>query len=114
MLACAKSQKGFIMAIRFDGDESEDKEGKIHAIAGFIGFAEEWDRLQEEWIDRVEPNGVRVANSPINTNPTGCVSSGGVMGAVGTVGTVGFVCDIKGFCCPCCLIASPLPVSSKH
>jgi hypothetical protein len=46
------------MAIRFYGDESEDKEEKVHAIAGFIGFAEEWDRLQEEWIARVEPTGV--------------------------------------------------------
>ncbi|MGH9403305.1 MAG: hypothetical protein ACRD2P_14490 [Terriglobia bacterium] len=47
-----------IMAVRFYGDESEDKEEKVHAIAGFIGFAEDWDRLQEEWISRVKPTGV--------------------------------------------------------
>lgn len=46
------------MAIRFYGDESEDKEEKVHAIGGFIGFAEDWDELQERWIARVKPTGV--------------------------------------------------------
>jgi hypothetical protein len=46
------------MAIRFYGDESEDKEEKVHAVAGFIGWANQWERLQEEWINRVKPTGV--------------------------------------------------------
>src|ERR1700678_1747026 len=46
------------MAIRFYGDESEDKEAKVHAIAGFIGQASQWELLQDEWISRVKPTGV--------------------------------------------------------
>jgi hypothetical protein len=46
------------MAIRFYGDESEDKDEKVIAIGGFIGFAEEWDTLQEKWVARVKPTGV--------------------------------------------------------
>lgn len=46
------------MAIRFYGDESEDKDEKVLAIGGFIGFAEQWEALQEKWITRVKPTGV--------------------------------------------------------
>jgi hypothetical protein len=46
------------MAIRLYGDESEDKEEKVLAVAGFIGQADEWDRLEEEWIARVKPTGI--------------------------------------------------------
>jgi hypothetical protein len=46
------------MALRFYGDESEDKEQKVHTLGGFLGWADEWDHLQEEWIDRVKPTGV--------------------------------------------------------
>ncbi len=46
------------MAIRFYGDESEDKQEKVHALAGWLGFADEWDALQEEWVARVKPAGV--------------------------------------------------------
>ena len=45
------------MAIRFYGDESEDPAGKVIAIGGFIGRADEWDELQEKWIARVKPTG---------------------------------------------------------
>jgi hypothetical protein len=47
------------MAIRFYGDESEDKNEKVIALGGFIGFAEEWDALEEKLIARVKPTGVR-------------------------------------------------------
>jgi hypothetical protein len=46
------------MALRFYGDESEDKQEKVLAIGGFLGLAEEWDALQEKWIARVKPTGV--------------------------------------------------------
>ncbi len=46
------------MALRFYGDESEDKNEKVHAIGGFLGWADEWDRLQEDWIARLKPTGV--------------------------------------------------------
>lgn len=50
--------KRWIMAVRFYGDESEDKDSKVLSIAGFLGFAEDWDALQEKWIARVKPTGV--------------------------------------------------------
>ena len=48
-------QDRLIMAIRLYGDESEDKQEKVIAVAGFIGQATEWERLQEEWIARLKP-----------------------------------------------------------
>ncbi len=56
--ATTGARNGLTMAIRFYGDESEDKTEKVHAIGGFIGFAEEWDEVQEKWIARVKPTGV--------------------------------------------------------
>lgn len=46
------------MALRFYGDESEDKDEKVFGMAGFIGRAEEWDELQGDWIARVKPTGI--------------------------------------------------------
>jgi hypothetical protein len=46
------------MAIRFYGDESEDRDEKVLAIGGFIGLADAWNELQEKWIARVKPTGV--------------------------------------------------------
>jgi len=44
--------------IQFYGDESEDKAEKVHAIGGFIGFADEWDKVHTELIARVKPTGI--------------------------------------------------------
>jgi hypothetical protein len=52
------SKSRFIMAIRFYGDESEDKQEQVHAVAGWVGKAEEWEHLHGEWISRVKPTGV--------------------------------------------------------
>lgn len=46
------------MEVRLYADESEDKDGVVHAIGGFIGMADEWERLEEEWVARVRPTGV--------------------------------------------------------
>lgn len=46
------------MAIRLYADESEDKQGKVLTVAGFIGEGDEWEHLQDEWIARVKPTGV--------------------------------------------------------
>lgn len=46
------------MALRLYVDESEDKEQKVFAMGGFIGYAEEWDTLQDKLIARVKPTGV--------------------------------------------------------
>jgi hypothetical protein len=46
------------MAVHFYCDESEDKESKVLSLAGFLGKAEDWETLQEEWITRVKPTGV--------------------------------------------------------
>jgi hypothetical protein len=40
-------------------DESQDKQEKVHAIGGFVGTANEWEELQEKWIARVKPTGVK-------------------------------------------------------
>jgi hypothetical protein len=45
-------------AIRFYGDESEDKHEKVHVIGGFLGTAEQWDSLEEKWIARIKPTGI--------------------------------------------------------
>jgi hypothetical protein len=47
------------MAIRAYFDESEDSDAVVHSIGGFIGFAEQWDKLQFEWTARVKPTGIR-------------------------------------------------------
>ena len=47
------------MALRFYGDESEDKDGKVFGMGGFIGRAEEWEALQEDWIARIKPTGIK-------------------------------------------------------
>lgn len=39
-------------------DESEDKDGNVHVVGGFIGEATEWDRLEEKWIARIKPAGI--------------------------------------------------------
>ena len=40
-------------------DESQDKQEKVHAIGGFVGTADEWEELQDKWIARVKPTGVK-------------------------------------------------------
>ena len=46
------------MAVSFYADESEDKDGKVHAIGGFIGFRDEWEIFEERWTGRLKPTGV--------------------------------------------------------
>jgi hypothetical protein len=50
-----------IMAFDVRGyfDESQDKQEKVHAIGGFVGPADEWEELQDKWIARVKPTGVK-------------------------------------------------------
>lgn len=46
------------MTVRLYADESEDKDCKVFAIGGIIGFADDLDAFQEAWIARVKPTGV--------------------------------------------------------
>jgi hypothetical protein len=50
-----------IMAFDVRGyfDESQDKYEKVHAMGGFIGTADQWEHLQDKWIARVKPTGVK-------------------------------------------------------
>lgn len=46
------------MEVRLYGDESGDRNNKVLAIGGIIGFSDHLDAFQDAWITRVKPTGV--------------------------------------------------------